>query len=333
MSADLVVTTLRLDDGRTGTGFSVTLGGEDDRALIAARHVLERFVRAQPLRHPEALRREIDGALGQNDGEALRTALASIDVALWDLYAVTLGVPIGVAMGGTPRRVPVYGSGSFKRDGDAGAAVATALEHLRRGARGVKMRAAGTPADGPVIEAVARAVAGKIDLMIDANGRCTPASAAQLLRIAAAVNARFVEEPLPVEQPEGYAALAPSAPVPIATGENLRGSAEAAPYLLGHWCSVIQPDLTVMGGLTECLRTVRLAEHVGIEAAPHFLPGLFVQLAAAAPNVTWLEDFPTVEPLFSRMPVMEADGCMSLPEQPGHGLAFADGARASFRIA
>jgi L-alanine-DL-glutamate epimerase-like enolase superfamily enzyme len=121
--------------------------------------------------------------------------------------------------------------------------------------------------------------------------------------------------------------------VPIATGENLCGTVEAAPYLFGHWCKLIQPDLTVMGGLSECLRTAQLAEHAGIATAPHFLPGLFVQLAAAAPNVTWLEDFATVEPVFSGMPVMDSDGYMTLPALPGHGLEIADGARSAFRIA
>jgi L-alanine-DL-glutamate epimerase-like enolase superfamily enzyme len=332
MSADVVVTTLRLADGVVGTGFSVTLGSEDAEALAAARHVLERFVAGTFVRHPLAIGREIGAALGR-PSEPLRTALASIDVALWDLYALTLGVPIGVAMGGSARRVPVYGSGSFKRGGDPEEAVETALTYMRRGARGVKLRAAGNASDRSVIEAVARRLDGKIDVMIDANSRCTLSSAAELLRVAADVNARFVEEPLPADDLAGYAALAQSAPAPIATGENLRGSAEAAPYLTGHWCSVIQPDLTVMGGLTECLRTAQLAEHVGIETAPHFLPALFIQLAAVVPNLTWLEDFPTVEPLFGRIPVMDPDGYMTLPDLPGHGLVFADGARAAFRIA
>jgi L-alanine-DL-glutamate epimerase-like enolase superfamily enzyme len=169
--------------------------------------------------------------------------------------------------------------------------------------------------------------------MIDANGNCTAASAEQLLRVAAGVNARFVEEPLPPSAGAAYATLPASAPVPIATGENLHGLAEAAPYLFGRWCTIIQPDLTVMGGLSECLRTAQVAEHLGIETAPHFLPGLFIQLAAAAPNLTWLEDFPTVEALFERIPLMDGDGFMMLPDLPGHGLTFAAGAREAFRIA
>lgn len=105
MSADVVVTTLQLADGTTGTGFNAVIGGDDDRALTAARHVLERCVRGRTLQHPFAHRRGIDAEFGAAGDDAFRAGLASIDVALWDLYATTLGVPVGVAMGGVPRRV------------------------------------------------------------------------------------------------------------------------------------------------------------------------------------------------------------------------------------
>lgn len=120
--------------------------------------------------------------------------------------------------------------------------------------------------------------------------------------------------------------------MPIATGENIRGSAAAAPYLLNRWCSVIQPDLASMGGLTECLRTAQLAEHCNVEVAPHFLPGLFVHLAAAVPHLTWLEDLPTIEALFSTIPRMEPDGFFTPPGGPGHGLVLSPDARAEYLI-
>ena len=160
---------------------------------------------------------------------------------------------------------------------------------------------------------------------------CTPLSARRLLQVAADAGLLFVEEPLPAANVPGYRELARNAPVAIASGEHLQGSTEAAPFLLGHYCSVIQPDLAMMGGLTECLRVAQLAEHCNIEVAPHFLPGLFVHLAAAAPSVTWLEDFPLFEPLFDGMPKLESDGCIAPSGRAGHGLTLADGARDEFR--
>ena len=76
-----------------------------------------------------------------------------------------------------------------------------------------------------------------------------------------------------VTEHAGFEALARTTPVPIATGENFRGSVAATPYLINrlvqHRC---QPDLHSMGGLTECLRTAQIAEHCDVEVAPHFFP-------------------------------------------------------------
>lgn len=94
----------------------------------------------------------------------------------------------------------------------------------------------------------------------------------------------------------------------------------------------MQADLQAMGGLTPCLRLARFAEICNVEITPHFLPGLFAHVAAAAPNVTWLEDFPLLEPLFTGLPMMAADGTMTPLSSAGHGLAAADGVRETYRI-
>ena len=329
-SADLLVVTLGDAAGRSGLGFSYVLGGRDELPLEAARAMLERFVTARPPAHPEARWREIAASFNRTGAGPYGTALAALDVAAWDLYAKTLGVSLGVAMGGAPRRVPVYGSGFFSAGQDPDAAAAAARAYVDRGVRAVKPRAAGDARDRALLHAVAGAV--DVFLMVDANEKCTPASAAQLVRAAAEVNALFVEEPLPAFDVAAYRTLARGAAVPLATGEHLRSTAEAAPFLTEGLCAVIQPDLQALGGLTPCLRLARFAESCNVEVAPHFLPGLFVHLAAAAPNVTWLEDFPLLEPLFEGMPVMTPDGTMEPLETPGHGLTLAAGAREAYLL-
>jgi L-alanine-DL-glutamate epimerase-like enolase superfamily enzyme len=335
---DVVVTTLTGEDGQTGTGFVPIALGVDDLPLRAAQSLLERFVCGRELEHPVALWRRLVTSFGHGVRN-YRTgfgphfnAIASIDVAAWDLYAKTLGVPLGVAMGGTMRRMPVYGSGRFARGQDPEEAADIASDFMREGRLGIKVRVQAIPQDAKLLRAVAERIDGKVDLMMDANQRGNESTAPRLLREAAEVGALFVEEPLPVTHHAGYEALARTSPCPIATGENFFGSQEAAPYLINRWCSVIQPDLTSMAGLTECLRTAQLAEHCNVEVAPHFFPGLFIQLAACTPHMKWLEDFPTIEPLFSVIPETASDGYMSPPEGAGHGLVLSDDARAEFRI-
>jgi L-alanine-DL-glutamate epimerase-like enolase superfamily enzyme len=338
-SMDVLIVYLTSAEGQTGMGFTFVANGRDELPLLAVRSQLEQFCTGKELEHPIALWRRIvlsftRGVLSFGIGTGPYVAgLTAIDVAAWDLYAKTLGVPIGVAMGGTPRRVPMYGSGGFAHGQDPAEAVARVEEIMRIGFLGAKVRVAGTPHDEKILDAVAERIDGKIDLMMDVNQRGTLSTVTRLLQYAAHVGARFVEEPLPATQHAGFETLSRTSPVPIATGENLHGVPEAAPYLINRWCSVIQPDLAAMGGLTECLRTAQLADHCNVEVAPHFLPGLFVQLAMAVPHVTWLEDYPTIEPLFAWVPDVEPDGHISPPDAPGHGLEFSSDARRDFLIA
>ena len=88
----------------------------------------------------------------------------------------------------------------------------------------------------------------------------------------------------------------------------------------------------MMGGITECLRVAQLAEHFGMVVSPHFLPALFSHLAAAAPAVRWLEDFPLLEPLFVDLAEIDDSGAMTPPETPGRGMRWAPGAREEYRI-
>ena len=173
---------------------------------------------------------------------------------------------------------------------------------------------------------------GKTFVAVDANEKCSPAAAAWLLHVSRDYGLLFVEEPLPARDLAGHRALALGAGTSVATGEHLQGLDEAAPFICENLCRIIQPDLAMMGGITECLRVTRLAEALGVEVAPHFLPNLFVHLAAVSPSVTWLEDFPLLEPLFADLEAFDADGKLTAPETPGHGLSWVTGARESFRV-
>jgi L-alanine-DL-glutamate epimerase-like enolase superfamily enzyme len=328
---DMVVVTLSAADGTTGTGFGLTFA-PDDAALTAARALLERFVDGTVFDHPIPLWRTIAASFRRTGRGPYASALAAIDIAAWDLYAKTLGVPLGVAMGGVPRRAPVFRTWGFKPQQPPDEAAAIAEAFLRGGARGVKIRVDGTLHDRVVLQAVAERLNGAIDLMADANQRPTPTGAARLLQFAADAGCRFVEEPLPASNLDGFAALARTTPVPIATGQNLRSSVEAATYVRNGWCSVIQPDFSCMGGLSECLRVAQFAEHANVEVSPHYLPALFVQLAGVVPNLTWLDDFRTIEVLLVDPPTIEADGMMTPPNVPGHGLVLSDEARKTYRI-
>ena len=328
---DVLVTTARLSGGASGLGFSYVIGGGGEVALGAARQLGERVLN-QPLHHPEALWHRLAGSLNRTRRGPNFIALAAIDVACWDAYANDLSVPLGIAMGGAPRAVKVYGSGGFTPGQSPEAAAATACEHVACGFLGVKPRASGTRGDEALISAVASVLPTSVELMLDANEKCSASSAQRLLALAREAGVLFVEEPLTADDATGYRTLAKAYPNLVASGEHLQGAVEMLPFLTERLVGVLQPDLAMVGGLTESLLIARMAAALGVEIAPHFLPGLFVHLAAAAPKLAWLEDFPLIEPLFSGWPLMNAHGMLAMRDVAGHGLRLADGAREQFLL-
>lgn len=330
-SVDLVVVALEDNEGYQGLGFSYVLGSSAQTVLGAAREQLNQFVLDQAVPHPEALSRRIQTSFNRTGRGPRMVGMAAIDVAMWDLHARRIGVSVGTAMGGAARAVPVYGSGGFHGGQSVESALETVADYRARGIRAVKPRVSGRVEDLALIEGIAAALPADTGVMFDANEKCSPAQGARLLAVAAEARALFVEEPFPSHNLAAYA-HARRGGVAIATGEHLQGAAEWGPFVRERLCDVIQPDLAMVGGLSEALRLARAAELHDIEVAPHFLPAVFVHVAAACPNVTWLEDFPLLEPLFADPLGYASDGTLTLNESPGLGLRWADGAREAWRV-
>lgn len=328
---DVLAVDLTDADGATGTGFSYCLGGGSRVVLAAARDLLETRILGQAANTPEALWRHMASSLNRIGRGAHNLAMAAIDVAAWDLHARRHDLPLGIAMGGAQRRLPVYGSGGYRPDHGPEETRDHALAHVEQGFAGVKPRLAGNGGDAARLEAARSVLPDHVRLMADVNEKCDPATALRLVHACAEVDCLWLEEPMPAANTAAYAQLAAASPVAVATGEHLQGMAEVMPYLTSAALHILQPDLAMMGGLTPCLTAARTAESFGISVAPHFLPSLFIHLAAAQPNVTWLEDFPLLEPLFDIQAKTE-NGIMTMPEAPGHGMAWADGVRRKYLL-
>lgn len=328
---DVILCDVTLSNGVTGFGFSYAIGGKGAGAMVAARDISDAVIQGQPFATPEASWRKVTAACNRTGKGPNFVGLAALDVALWDAYAKTLDVPLGQAMGGEMRAVKVYGSGGY-RPNHTGDQTETQIQmHREQGFSAIKLRLSGTPADQTLLDR-ARSVGGdRLQIMVDLNEKTNLVDARYTLDMASDYGVYLVEEPLRARDFQGYRILAERYPGLIATGEHLQGLDEAAPFLQDSMCAAMQPDLAMMGGLTESLRVTRWAEYVGIEIMPHFLPGLFVHLAATAPNLTWLEDFPLLEPLFQLMPTAN-DGMLAASDTAGHGLLLTEQARKSAKI-
>lgn len=318
---DVIIVELIDADGASGLGFTYVIGGGGAVTALAAKTQAERFASGD-IPPPPTLWHKVAASFNRTGLGPNLLALAALDMAAWDLDSRRRGIPLGVAMGGAARPVPVYGSGGFNASQTPEQAAETAVRQIEAGLRACKPRARGSRIDADVLAAVRKALPDDYHLMTDANEKCDLTSAMWLMAAARDQGLLFVEEPLPANALAGYRALARQPGCAIATGEHLQGGLAAMPYLSERLAALFQPDLAMMGGLTPILEVSQLAAAFDIGIAPHFLPGLFAHVASAVPNVTWLEDFPLLEPIFEGWPEWNAEGRMRAGSEPGHGLTL-----------
>ncbi len=286
---------IETDEGTVGWGEPVVEGRAE--VVRAAVDVLAEYLIGQdPLRIQDHWQVLSKGGF-YRDGPVLGSAVAGIDQALWDIAGKTYGAPVHALLGGPVRdRVRVYAWVGGDKPAELADAIAAQVE---AGFTAVKMNASGitspiaTSAEvDAIIEraAVAREALGPgRDVAIDCHGRFTPATARRVLPELAPFRPLFVEEPVLPEHQHALASLTALSAVPLATGERIYGRAGFLPVLQSG-ISVVQPDLSHAGGISEVTRIATLADTFGALLAPHCPLGPIalaasLQVGFATPNL------------------------------------------------
>ena len=100
-----------------------------------------------------------------------------------------------------------------------------------------------------------------------------------------------------------------------------------SPPIDARACDILQPDAPRVGGITQFLRLATLADHAGLQLAPHFAMEIHLHLAAAYPREPWVEHFDWLDPLFEER-LETKDGRMLVPDRPGLGITLSGRCRA-----
>ncbi len=273
------------------------------------------------------------------------TALSGIDQALWDIKGKEVGKPVCELLGGpvrdTLRFYDHLGGGSLEgmyKTGGPEAFATLIRESVDKGFTAVK--AMPIPVSELIesadvlkysarcVEAMRNAVGDKIDIMLDLHARTTAAAGIQFGRMLADYNLYWYEEPCWPEHIDALVEVARALPFPIATGERLVGRWEFRELLEKRACSVIQPDVSHCGGISEARRIAAMAETYGISVACHNPQGPISTAASlhvgfAVPNyliqevvrkdVPWRNDVVTE-------PIQMEGGISHAPTAPGLGI-------------
>ena len=194
---------------------------------------------------------------------------------------------------------------------------------LRRGYTAIKLHETTAPA----VFAARRAIGENIPLMVDMNCPLTAAQAIAFARECKDAAPLFLEEP--VWPPEDFAALAETrvkGGLDIAAGENACTVHQFRQMMQAGAVSYAQPSVTKVGGITEYLGVVSLADEMGVKLMPHspyFGPGLLatLQLLSLRDDKTFVEVFymNQAATLWRGAIDVGSDGAVAVPEGPGLG--------------
>jgi L-alanine-DL-glutamate epimerase-like enolase superfamily enzyme len=256
---------------------------------------------------------------------------AAIDVALWDLLARRLNIPVSLLFGAHARAVPVYGSGGWISYSDEQLADEVS-RYVSRGFAGVKIKI-GSQEDRDVerVRAVRQAIGPNRKLMVDANQGLTLERALRLARRLEDCRLEWLEEPFAKDDLESYARLSQATPIPLAAGEREFGVPPFRRLVSARCISVVQPDLLRVGGVTGWRLVAALTDSHLLRLAPHFYREYDVHLAAAQPNLIAIESFDWLDPLVAS-PFEVRGGLAIVPDRPGFGVTFKQEAIREFRV-
>ena len=276
-------------------------------------------------------------------GPVLMSALAGVEMALWDIKGKALGVPVYQLFGGKVREaIPCYANGWFAGATTPDEFAAKATEASAMGFQTLKWDPFGSAHMNlsrqqfneamAYVEAVAGAVGNQVDLLIEGHGRFNVPTAVRVGMALERFNVLWFEEPIPPDNNEALAEVKRRIRVPVAAGERLYSRWDYCEFLACRCADFIQPDVSHAGGLAEMKKIAAMAECHHIPMCPHNPSGpvanaATLQLAACVPNLYMLETMSSDVPYRREVATEQTDfdqGMMRIPDLPGLGIDISE---------
>jgi D-galactarolactone cycloisomerase len=264
-------------------------------------------------------------------GAACAMAMSGIDMALWDIRGKALGCPLYRLLGGGARVIPAYAGGVALGWQEPAALAEEAGRHIAAGYRAVKLRFGDTAArDLARAEAVRKAVGDDIVILADANTAYTVDTARAVMPRLDELGIGWLEEPFPPHDYRSYTLARSFARVPFAAGENHYTRYEFNRLIDDQAVTILQPDLSKAGGITEVMRIAAMASGYKLSIHLHSsMTGInmaaSIHVLAAIDNGGYFEADVSTNNLFRDALVstpftLAEDGCVRPLDRPGIGV-------------
>jgi L-alanine-DL-glutamate epimerase-like enolase superfamily enzyme len=311
--------------GRRGVGFGYTIGTGGTAILaLLEDELLPGTDGVDPTAIASVMARLEQRIHALTPGCISSTALAAIDVALWDLAGKRTNTPLYRLLGGAADRVRAYNTDVGWLDRPLDEMVHLSRQAVERdGFMALKLKV-GKPDPREDVERIAKvreAVGPGTTLMIDANQSWRIDEAIPRLRALEPFDLYWIEEPLDATDLDGFERLGHHTTMARAGGESLYSPAAFHESIRRGALDILQPDVARVGGITKAIAVCHLAAAAGLSVAPHVSPELSVTVAAAVSNSVFVEYIPQMEVILKR-PVLMRDGFAMPLDVPGHGIEF-----------
>ncbi|WP_210604144.1 L-talarate/galactarate dehydratase [Brevibacterium oceani] len=314
-------------EGHEGVGFSYSKRGGGPAQYAHAKEIAEAALGEDPNDIAKLYTKLLWAGASVGRSGLATQALAAIDVALYDLKSKRADLPLAKFLGSHRDSVRTYNTSGGFLNASIDEVKERASKSLEDGIGGIKIKV-GLPDSAEDIRRVSavREHIGDAPLMVDANQQWDRATALRMGRTLDELGLVWIEEPLDAYDVEGHARLTRTLDTPIATGEMLSSVAEHKALIDARACDIVQPDAPRVGGITQFMRLLTLADEAALDIAPHFAMEIHLHLAACYPRETWVEHFDWLDPLFNER-LETKDGRMLVPDRPGLGITLSDQAR------
>src|SRR5690606_19912668 len=260
-----LIAEIETEQGHEGVGFSYSKRAGGPAQYAHAKEVAGAAIGEDPNDIEKVYTRLLWAGASVGRSGVATQALAAIDIALYDLKAKRAGLPLSKLLGSHRDSVRTYNTSGGFLNASLDQVKEAAAASIEAGIGGIKIKV-GLPDSAEDVRRVTaiREHIGDTPPMVEANQQWDRTTALRMGRRFEDLDLVWIEEPLDAYDAEGHAALARALDTPIATGEMLASVAEHERLIDARACDIIQPDAPRVGGITQFLRLLTLADRAGL---------------------------------------------------------------------